>query len=284
MTRYAEVIGDPIEHSKSPVIHRFWLERLGLPGDYRRAHVLSDDLAAFLRQRRSDPDWLGCNVTIPHKQAVLPLLDAIDPVAAKIGAVNTIVNEKGRLIGHNSDAGGFLEPLRPWLAERHFLRTARILGAGGAARAIAHGLWGEGFTLVIAARNALSAADVAAGFDTAHVHITDLAHFAEPLDFDWKDTEGRLDVVVNATPLGMAGQAPLALDFSHVPPGAVVYDAVYAPLETPLLKEAAARGHPTVDGLNMLIGQARIAFRLLFGVDSPADAESEATLRSLLLA
>ncbi|PZU11913.1 shikimate dehydrogenase [Sphingomonas sp.] len=284
MTRYAEVIGDPIAHSKSPTIHGFWLERAGLDGDYRRAHVRPADLAAYLAERRGDPDWLGCNVTIPHKQAVLPLLDVVDPVAAGIGAVNTIVACNGLLTGYNTDAPGFLEPLRPLLDERHLLRTARIFGAGGAARAIAHGLWGEGFTLILAARNVDAAAEIAAGFDSGHVHVTSLAHFAEPLDFDWKDMEGRLDVVVNATSCGMTGQPPLDLDFSHMPPGAIVYDAVYTPLETPLLAQARALGHPIVDGLQMLIGQARIAFRHFFDVDAPADAESEAALRALLLA
>jgi len=284
VTPYAEVIGDPIGHSKSPLIHRFWLDRLGVAGDYRHGHVRSEDLAAFLAERRGDPDWRGCNVTIPHKQAVLPLLDAVDPIAAEIGAVNTIVARDGMLTGYNSDAPGFLEPLRPWLDEKHMLRTARIFGAGGAARAITHALWHEGFTLILAARRESAAAEIAAGFDTGHVHVTDLAHFASPLDFDWKEMDGRLDVVVNATSCGMTGQPPLDLDFSHMPPGAIVYDAVYTPLETPFLKQAQALGHPTVDGLQMLLGQARIAFRLLFDLAPPTDAESEAALRDLLLA
>jgi shikimate dehydrogenase len=281
---YAEVIGDPIAQSKSPVIHGFWLARLGLTGDYRRAHVRADGLASYLAERRADPDWRGCNVTIPHKQAVLPLLDAVDPIAARIGAVNTIVARDGTLSGYNSDAPGFLEPLRPLLDERHLLRTARIFGAGGAARAVAHALWEEAFTLILAARRKSAAAEIAAGFDAAHVHVTDLAHFAEPIDFDWRETEGRLDVVVNATSCGMTGQPPLAIDFSHLPPGAIVYDAVYSPLSTPLLAQARALGHPTVDGLQMLIGQARIAFRLLFGAEAPSDPDSEAELRALLVA
>ncbi|QJU57224.1 shikimate dehydrogenase [Sphingomonas sp. AP4-R1] len=284
MSIYAEVIGDPIAHSKSPIIHTFWLERLGLAGDYRRAHVRPEDLASFLDGRRSDPDWRGCNVTIPHKQAVLPLLDAIDPVACRIGAVNTIVARDGKLKGYNSDADGFLEPLKPWLEERHLLRTARIFGSGGAARAIAHGLWSKGFTLILAARKEEAAAEIAAGFDPAHVHVVDLAHFSQPQDFDWKETDGRLDVVVNATPLGMTGQPALDVDFSHMPPGAIIYDAVYSPLETPLLKQARALGHPAIDGLQMLLGQARIAFRLLFDAEPPSDPESDAALRLLLTA
>ena len=283
MSIFAEVIGDPVSHTKSPVIHQFWLERLGMMGDYAACPVTRDGLADYLATRREDPEWRGCNVTIPHKQAVLPLLDAVDPVAAKMGAVNTIVGEHGHLVGHNSDAAGFLVPLAPWLAERHLLRTARIFGAGGAARAIAHGLWGEGFTLILAARDPVAAAELASGFDADHVRTATLQHFAEPLGaFDWGHTDERLDLVVNATPLGMTGQPPLPIDFSNVPPNAIVYDAVYAPVETPLLAEARARGHRAIDGLEMLIGQARIAFCLLFGADPPDDPATDAALRALL--
>ncbi|NIJ07411.1 shikimate dehydrogenase [Sphingomonas vulcanisoli] len=281
---YAEVIGDPIAHSKSPLIHRFWLDRLGIGGDYRKTHVFPDQLAAFLAERRADPDWRGCNVTIPHKLAVMSHLDVIDPIAAKIGAVNTIVAPPEGLFGTNTDAAGFLEPLRPRLAEQHLLRTARIFGTGGAARAVAHALWDEGFTLILIARDLTKAEALAGEFAAGHVHAAALASFADPLAFDWKDTEGRLDLVVNATSLGMTGQPPLPLDFSDVPPGAIVYDAVYAPLETPLLAEARGRGHPTIDGLAMLIGQARRAFELFFGQPAPADPESDAALRALLTA
>ena len=279
---YAEVIGDPIGQSKSPIIHRFWLERLGLAGDYRRHRLAGDALPAYLAARRADPAWRGCNVTIPHKQAVLPLLDRIDPAAARIGAVNIVVPEDDALAGYNSDAPGFLEPLRPLLAERHLLRTARILGTGGAARAIAHALWDERFTLVILGRDPAKAEALADAFDRADAHAAPLARFAEPLAFDWGDTDGRLDLLVNATSLGMTGQPPLLIDLSHVPPGAIVYDAVYAPLETRLLAEARARGHRVVDGLSMLIGQARIAFTHFFGADPPSDPASDAALRALL--
>ena len=285
MIPYAEVIGDPIAQSKSPVIHRFWLERLGRAGDYRRRHVRVDELPAYLDERRTDPAWRGCNVTIPHKQAVLPLLDRIDPLAQRIGAANIVVREGEALIGHNSDAPGFLEPLRPWLAERHLLRTARLLGTGGAARAIAQALWDEGFTLILAGRDEAKTRALASGFDPADVHVTSLARLAAPLGpFDWGDVDGRLDLVVNATSLGMAGQPPLVLDWSHVPPGAIVYDPVYAPLETPLLAEARARGHEAIDGLRMLVGQARAAFRHFYGIAAPDDPASDAALRALLTA
>jgi len=281
---YAEVIGDPIAQSKSPLLHGYWLERVGLAADYRRELVRDRDLANYFAARRADPDWRGCNVTIPHKQAVMPLLDRIDGQAAEIGAVNTVAREGDFLVGYNSDAPGFLEPLRPALADRHLLRTARILGTGGAARAVAHALWNEGFTLIIAGRDLAKAEALAARFDSAHVHVTDLARFADRIDFDWGDPGQRLDLVVNTTSLGMTGQPRLNIDFSNVPPGAIVYDAVYAPLETPLLAEARARGHRTIDGLRMLVGQARIAFRHFFGVEPPFDADSDAELRARLLA
>ena len=284
MTIHAEVIGDPIAQSKSPLMHGFWLEQLGIDGDYGRTHLKTDDLPAFLEERRADPDWRGCNVTIPHKQAVMSLLDRIDPVAKAIGAVNTIVPRDGVLIGHNTDAPGFLEPLRPHLAERHLLRTARILGTGGAARAIAHALWDEGFTLIIAGRDLAKAQDLAAAFKATDAHVCTLDTFAQPLDFDWGEPGDRLDVVVNATSLGMTGQPPLPIDFSNLPPGAIVYDAVYAPLMTPLLGEARERGHPIVDGLSMLIGQGRIAFEHFFGQMPPSDPDSDAELRARLTA
>lgn len=282
MTAYAEVIGDPIVQSKSPAIHRFWLARLGLPHDYRAAHVTREGLADYIAARRTDPAWRGCNVTMPHKQAVMPLLDAIDPAAARIGAVNTVVRgSDGKLTGYNTDAPGFLEPLRPLLARPHLFRMARILGAGGAARAIIAALAGEGFVLVVAARDPARARalldELAPGGEH---HAVDLAHFAPETDFAFDDREGLLDLIVNASPLGMAGQPPLAFDFSHAPPGSVVYDIVTHPLDTPLLREARRRGLRTIDGLAMLIGQAAVAFEKFYGVPPPRDHDAE--LRSIL--
>ena len=277
---YAEVIGDPIGHSKSPLIHKFWLEKLGIEGDYRAEQVSAAGLADHLRTRRSDADWRGCNVTIPHKTALQSHLDDVDALAARIGAVNVVTRAGERLVGHNSDAAGFLEPLRPLLAKRHLFRLARILGAGGAARAVAHALWGEGFTLVLLARDIAKAEALRAHFDPEHTYVCDLAEFAAPTDFAFDDRDGILDLVVNTTPLGMAGQPPLAFDFSHVPPGALVYDLVYDRLETPLLAEARRRGLATIDGLHMLVGQAAIAFELFF--DVPAPREHDAELRELL--
>jgi len=281
---YAEVIGDPIAQSKSPAIHRFWLRKLGIDADYRACHVAAQGLADYIAARRADPDWRGCNVTMPHKQAVMPLLDAIDPEADRIGAVNTVVRSAdGRLIGYNTDAPGFLEPLQPLLRQGHLFRMARIVGAGGAARAIVAALAGAGFVLVLAARDPVKARALLDELaPEGEHHAVDLAHFAPETDFVFDDREGLLDLVVNASPLGMAGQPPLAFDFSHAPPGAVVYDIVTHPLDTPFLTEARRRGLPTIDGLAMLIGQAAAAFAKFFGAEPPRDCDDE--LRTLLTA
>ena len=277
---YAEVIGDPIGHSKSPMIHSFWLAKLGMEADFTATRIDPAGLEAYFAARRDDLDWLGCNVTIPHKQSAAPFMDRVEEQAAEIGAVNVVARGAGGgLVGGNSDAEGFLEPLRPLLATPHLFRMARILGAGGAARAVAHALAAQGFTLVVAARDTARARALIQELSGDH-HSVSLSHFAEPTDFEFDDRRGLLDLFVNATPLGMEGQPPLELDWSHVPPGSIVYDLVYAPLETPLLAEARERGHRIIDGLHMLVGQAAIAFERFFG--RPAPRRYDAELRALL--
>jgi shikimate dehydrogenase len=282
---YAEVIGDPIAQSKSPAIHGYWLGRLRLEADYRACHVTAGTLADYLAQRRADPHWRGCNVTMPHKQAIMPLLDRLDPLAERVGAVNTVVREEhGALAGYNTDVPGFLEPLRPLLSRQHLFRMARILGTGGAARAIVAALAGEGFVLVLAGRDPAKARALLDELDPrGEHHAVDLAHFAAATDFAFDDRAHCLDLIVNASPLGMAGQPPLAFDLSHAPPGSVVYDIVTHPLDTPLLQAARAGGLRTIDGLSMLIGQAAAAFTHFFG-QPPPRADGDAALRALLTA
>ncbi len=279
---YAEVIGDPIAQSKSPAIHTFWLNQLGIAADYRACHVRPGELADYFARRREDPDWRGCNITMPHKQTAIALLDTVDPLAARIGAVNTVVRgEGGKLTGYNTDAAGFLEPLQPYLRETHLVRMARVIGAGGAARAIIAALADQHFTIVLAARDPAKAQALLAELAPKGEHHTPpLEHFVVPTDFAFDDRSQLLDLVINASPLGMAGQPPLQFDLSHVPPGSVVYDIVTHPLETPLLAAARAAGFVTIDGLDMLIGQAAAAFALFFG--QPAPRQSDADLRSLL--
>jgi shikimate dehydrogenase len=279
---YAEVIGDPVAQSKSPAIHRFWLEKLGVDGDYRATRVEADGLGAYLAARRADPAWRGCNVTMPHKQTVIPLLDRIDPLAARIGAVNTVVREGDTLVGYNTDAAGFLGPLESLLAKAHLFRMARLLGTGGAARAIVAALASQGFTIVLAGRDPAKARALLDELaPVGEHHAVDIAHFADPTDFAFDERAGCLDLVVNASPLGMRGQAALAFDWSHAPPGAIAYDIVTDPVETPFLAAAGAAGHRTLDGIGMLNEQARHAFKRFFDMSPPREWDTE--LRARLL-
>lgn len=264
---YAEVIGDPISHSKSPLIHKFWLDRLGIAADYRRAHVKAEDLAAFVESRRDDADWCGCNVTIPHKIAVMDHVADPGGVRASIGAMNTIARaEDGALFGTNTDAGGFFAPIAGLDLEG---RPVAVVGAGGAARAVLFALSKTKVgPVTVLNRSPLKAMGLLAAFG--------LQGSAKPLDAPLPEAA----LLVNASALGMAGQPPLDLDLSPLPDDAVVYDIVYSPLETALLKAAAAQGLETVDGLEMLIGQAAIAFSLFFGAPPPEGCEDE--LKALL--
>ncbi len=275
----AGIFGWPVAHSKSPLIHRFWLEKLGMDGEYGRFPVEPEKLGEAIRALPA-LGLRGVNVTVPHKQAVMAHLDRVDPLAERIGAVNTVAVENGMLVGYNSDAAGFLEPLRPLLNQNWLMRMARIIGTGGAALAVAHALHGEGFITVIIGRNVEKAKALRNGYEPDDSLVATLDHVRQPSDFEWTDRSGVLDLVVNTTSLGMKGQPALDLDFSHVPPGAIIYDIVYAPLETPLLAEARARGHQTIDGLAMLIGQAAVAFEKFYGAAPPREHDAE--LRELL--
>ncbi|MEM9084993.1 MAG: shikimate dehydrogenase [Pseudomonadota bacterium] len=281
---YAQVIGDPIAQSKSPLIHGFWLEKLGIECGYTAEHVLPGGVEEYLNGARQEASWRGCNVTMPHKQAVMPHLHSIDDVATRIGAVNTIYPLPERsLFGTNTDAAGFLGPLREELEQKHYFRMARILGTGGAARAIVTALYDEGFTLVLAGRDPEKArALLDALAPNGEHHAVHLAHFATPTDFEFDDRKGCLDLLVNASPLGMEGQPPLVFDWSHAPPRSIVYDIVTNPVKTPFLTSACELGFRTIDGLSMLIGQAAVAFEKFFG--APAPREHDAELRERLLA
>ena len=171
---------------------------------------------------------------------------------------------------------GFLEPLSARLREQHYFRMARVLGTGGAARAIVAGLAGEGFTLVLAGRNPDKARMLLEELDPGKEHhVVPLDHFADATDFAFDDREGCCDLIVNASPLGMRGQPPLAFDWSHAPPGSVAYDIVTDPIEPPFLIAAREAGFETIDGLAMLIGQAAAAFTHFFGVEPPRQYDAE---------
>lgn len=257
---YAEVIGDPISQSKSPLIHRYWLEKLGMDGDYRAHLVRPDDLGDYIRGRRSDPDWRGCNLTMPHKQAVFELVDDPGDVRGSIGAMNIVLRTADdTLTGSNTDAAGFFAPLADVeLADREVV----VIGAGGAARAVLFALARSGCgPVTILNRNVLKASALLAHFG--------LKGRAMPLDARIPAAA----LLVNASSLGMKGQDALDLDLSPLPDDAIVYDLVYSPIETTLLRTADARGLATIDGLEMLVGQAAIGFELFFGAAPPADAD-----------
>lgn len=274
---FAHVIGDPIAQSKSPLIHGFWLEKLGIAGRYKARHVEASDLSDYLAKHRENGSWIGCNVTMPHKQSIIGKLDALDPFAETLGAVNTVVRqENGVLKGFNTDAAGFLEPLGQVLESQHLFRMARIIGTGGAARAIIAALADKGFTLVVAGRNPQKAQALLDELaPKGEHHAIPLEHFATPTDFVFDDRKGCLDLIVNASPLGMRDNPPLLFDWSHAPPGSIAYDIVTSPLETAFLEAARAAGHPTINGLAMLIGQAAIAFEKFFGAPPPREYDSE---------
>lgn len=267
ITPYAEVIGDPITQSKSPIIHRFWLDKLGIEADYRACHVRPEELEAYIAERRSDPAWRGCNVTIPHKLAVLDHVADPGDLRRSIGAMNTIVkDEGGALFGTNTDAGGFFAPIAdmPLAGEE-----AVVIGAGGAARAVLFALSKSGVeTVTIINRNALKASALLAHFGLkgrALEHGSEIPPAA---------------LLINASALGMVGQDALDIDLSPLPGDAVVYDLVYAPLKTKLLRAARGRDLETIDGLAMLIGQAALAFELFFGQSPPLEYDDE--LRKVL--
>ena len=267
---YAEVIGDPIGHSKSPIIHNHWLAVLDIEAEYRKTHVTRDGLAAYFLQRRADPDWLGCNVTIPHKIAVMDFVEDPADIRGRIGAMNTIACETdGPLIGTNTDAGGFLQPLEKmgWRG-----KEAVLVGAGGAALAIGFALAAKGMEHVT-----IMARDPAKGRALLdHVGLNgDVIGFGDRLP--------ATRLLINSSPLGMSGQPPLDLDLSGLAEDATVYDIVYAPLETALLRDARARDLAVIDGLAMLIGQAALAFEIFFDAIPPRD-DDDAELRALLTA
>ncbi len=285
----AGVIGWPVAHSKSPLIHRFWLAKLGIDGDYGRFPVAPERLGEAIRALPA-LGLRGVNVTVPHKVAVMAHLDHVDDLAAEIGAVNTVVIENGRLVGLNTDSDGFHSPLKSWRAEVEAANAGshlHLIGTGGAAQAIAHG-WGSEITVFgrdLAKAERLAVVSGRAGDVVHFASLDDLRRpsgdSGAPSPSDPRADGGPVRyLVVNATTLGMRGQPPLHVDLDRYPDNTLVYDIVYSPLETPLLGAARARGLRTIDGLAMLIGQAAAAFELFFG--APAPREHDAELRALL--
>jgi shikimate dehydrogenase len=257
MTRKACVIGWPISHSRSPLIHGHWLKRYGIAGSYERVPVTPEDLPEFFARLR-DNGFIGCNVTLPHKEAAFRTVRTADEATRRLGVVNTVFERDGELWGTSTDGEGFVASLAGdlpgWQAKN---KTVVILGAGGATRAIVGALIDAGAHRILIANRTRAKAE-------------ELKHdFGSPVEpRDWIDAARILEdanLLVNATSLGMTGQPPLAIDLERLPKTAVVTDIVYAPLETDLLKHAKARGNSTVPGLGMLLHQAVRGFELWFG-------------------
>ncbi len=264
----AGVMGWPVAHSRSPRIHGYWLEEKGIDGAYLplavRPEALDSALAALPAL-----GFRGCNLTAPHKEAALARMDSLSENARRIGAVNTVtVADDGALHGDNTDGFGFISHLRQEAPGWEPASPVAVLGAGGAARAVVDALSAAGVAEIrLLNRSGERAASLAG----------EAGDTVRPLSWEQREAAlGGCGLLVNTTTLGQVGKPALALALDRLPANAAVYDLVYAPLETDLLKAARARGHVTVDGLGMLIHQARPGFAAWFG----AEAEVTAALRT----
>jgi shikimate dehydrogenase len=268
----AGVLGWPVGHSRSPLLHNHWFECYQVDGVYVPLGVAPADLAPVVAALPK-MGFRGVNVTLPHKEAVMALMDELDPLAVEIGAVNTVlIGADRRLRGLNTDGIGFLAHLSATVPGwRDRVRRVVLIGAGGAARALAATFIAAGIAELCLVNRTLERAEaLLARLDPRATHTA-----ARP----WAERAAALegtDLLVNTSSLGMTGQPPLDLPLDTLPPGAIVADIVYTPLLTPLLRQAAGRGHPTVDGLGMLLHQAVPGFAHWGGI---APAVDEATRR-----
>jgi len=268
----AGVMGWPVAHSRSPMLHGFWLEAYKIDGAYLPFPVHPENIETALRALPA-LGIAGVNVTVPHKEAALRICDVVDPTARKIGAVNTIIVEKdGSLSGSNTDAFGFMENLKSgsdWRADR---RPVLVVGAGGAARAVVSALADEGVTDIRVLNRTKARAEALA---------SDFADRASACDWETLDSSLEdISLLVNTTTLGMSGQPELEIDLAALPRDAIVNDIVYVPLHTKLLQAARGRGNATVDGLGMLLHQARPGFAAWFG----HEPDVTPALRNVILA
>lgn len=268
MTRRACVIGYPVAHSRSPLIHNYWLREHQIDGDYVRHELRPEEIDSFLRNF-AQSGFIGCNVTLPHKEAAARNVANASPVVRALGVANTLWLDNETLHADNSDVGGFVShldhSLPGWTAKT---KHAVILGAGGAARAVIYGLKSRGVeNMTIVNRSPERAAQL-----TKEIKIAAGMAGFEKLPA----LLAQADLLVNTTSLGMTGQPPLEIDLSHLKAGAAVCDVVYVPLETELLKQARERGHPAIDGLGMLLHQAVVGFERWFGVKPKVTPELRA--------
>ncbi len=255
----AGVIGDPIGHSKSPSIHKYWLDLYNIVGEYTPIDTPEKNLKSKIEELHNE-DYAGFNVTIPHKVNVFDYISKPTSRAKRIGAVNTLVFEDNEIMGDNTDGVGFINNLK---SGAEFARdSAMILGAGGAARAVLDGLIEEGFRdIYIANRTVSRAESLIKSFKNspAKLHVLEWGDISNHL--------ANLSLLVNTTSLGMVGQPELSLNLTHLSSKTLVNDIVYNPLKTKLLCEAEHRGNPIIDGLGMLLHQAVPGFHAWFGTE-----------------
>jgi shikimate dehydrogenase len=269
----AFVVGHPIKHSRSPLIHGHWLRRYGVEGSYERVDVPPEAISAFLNSL-AERGFRGGNVTIPHKEAAYRLAGELTDRARRLEAVNTVWLDDGRLHGDNTDILGYVAHLDQTLGTgwEAGIDSALVLGAGGAARAVVAGLLDRGVGRIVVANRTLARAEEIVALAPRRVAAAAWA--------DLGKHTAAANLLVNTTSLGMAGQPPLDLDLGPMRADAVVSDIVYVPLETPLLADARRRHLRTVDGLGMLLHQAAPGFERWFGVRPEVTAE----LRALVVA
>ena len=260
----AAVIGWPAAHSHSPAVHGYWLKQYGIEGEYGVLETPPEDLERTLHSLGRS-GYRGANLTLPHKEAALGLVDALDESARTVGAVNTVhVQKDGCLKGYNSDVYGFAENLKQQPGFAALTKEcALVLGAGGAARAVVAALRQLGFgRIILANRTQEKAQELAGDFN------------AQAVAWDKKDDAlASVSLLVNATALGMKGKERLDISLEQLPRASWVADIVYTPLQTDLLKRAAERGNPAIDGLGMLLHQARLGFGLWFGREPEVTAD-----------
>ena len=269
----AGVMGDPVMHSRSPAIFAYWLSKCGLAGCYLPLAIKPAGLPSALRALPA-LGFSGTNLTIPHKEAALAIVDRVDPVARRIGAINcVVVAPDGTLAGSNYDAFGYIASVREaqprW---RPDTGPIVVLGAGGSARAVVVGLIDEGARDIRVVNRTLARAQVLA---------SDLGGAVKAVPWDERHAAmADAAMLINTTSQGMSGQPPLDLALDTLPATALVSDIIYIPRETPLLAAARARGNPTVNGLGMLIHQARPAFQAWFGIMPEATPELRAMIEA----
>jgi shikimate dehydrogenase len=279
VTQIATILGYPLKHSLSPVFQQAAFDHCGLEVRYEAWEVPPEGLAGTVSRLKSTK-VLGANVTVPHKVAVMPLLDSVEDTALGIGAVNTVMNWEGELVGHNTDVAGFLRGLREEGGFDPKGKNALLLGAGGAARAVAFGLLQAGASrLVIVNRGAERAQQLAQELVNRFGDRVEAHPWGEKADsMKW------CQLAVNATTLGMLhspAEAETPIAAGDIPEGALIYDLVYNPLETPLLREARRAGAGVVGGLTMLIYQGAAAFEMWTGRPAPVDIMFQTARRAL---